>query len=179
MRLKKGDVAPHFQLPSIEDKDVSLQDFTGKKVLLILNRWANCPFCSLTLTKIVNRTAQFESLGIETVMVFPSTASKIKQSLPDLDIGKIQFLSDEVLDSYKRYGTEATLKGEIKTLTDIPTLMQALRKIRPASLLFDGKLNQLPASFLINPLGKIDATVYGETFTDIIDLDVVLDWGKA
>jgi len=42
--IKKGDIAPNFELADVQGNTVKLSDFRGKKV--ILNFWATwCPFC--------------------------------------------------------------------------------------------------------------------------------------
>lgn len=178
MRLQKGKFAPPFKLPTIDQHQLSLQDLKGKKVLMVLNRWANCPFCSLTLNRIVNNSAKFNDLGVAIIMIFPSTLEKIKKSLPKLDVSNIYFLSDENLSVYQTYGAEASIAGEMRSLLDLPNLAQALKHMKANSIFYDGKFTQLPCSILINEMGIIDEVNYGKTFTDIIDPKEVLRWAE-
>lgn len=176
MRLQKGKIAPAFRLPTINQHQLSLQDLKGKKSLVVLNRWANCPFCSLTLNRIVNNATKLNNVGVSIVMIFPSSVEKIKKSLPKLDVTGIHFLSDENLSVYKAYGAEANVAGEMRSLLDLPNLAQALKHMKANSIFFDGKFTQLPCSVLINETGIIDQVNYGKTFTDVIDPKDVLNW---
>ncbi|MEQ9404896.1 MAG: redoxin domain-containing protein [Cyclobacteriaceae bacterium] len=179
MKLKKGSTAPMFTLPSINNGEVTLESFKGKKVLLVLNRWANCPFCSLTLTRIANQSKEFEKLGVEVLMVFPSSLEKIRTSLPQLELGRIQFLSDEKLSVYRNYGAEASFAGEIKTVLDLPNLIEALKHMKASAIFYDGKFTQLPCSVLIDEGGIIHDLNYGRTFTDLIDPEEVIKWASG
>lgn len=178
MKLQKGKIAPAFKLPTIDQHQLALQDLRGKKILMVLNRWANCPFCSLTLNRIVNNAAKFKDLGVAVVMIFPSPLDKIRKSLPKLDLSSIHFLSDENLTVYRAYGAEASVAGEMRSLLDLPNLTQALKHMKASSIFYDGKFTQLPCSVLINEAGVVDGVNYGKTFTDIIDPKEVLVWAE-
>ncbi len=136
----------------------------------------NCPFCSLALMQIAHQSSRLKLLGVEVVMVFPSSIDRINRNLPKLDSGSIHFLSDESLTVYKLYQAEASFKGEIATLLDLPNLMKALKHLKADSILFDGKLNQLPCSFLINEDLTLFEVKYGRTFSDVIDFNRVEQW---
>jgi hypothetical protein len=49
MRLKTGDLAIPFSVETIEGKTLSLNDLTGKPVLLMFFRYGSCPMCNLRL----------------------------------------------------------------------------------------------------------------------------------
>ena len=179
MALREGKIAPDFKLPSIDGGDFNLSDLRGKKILLILNRWASCPFCMLTLVRITHKSKQLEKLGIRIVMIFPSSIKRIKKESSKVDARNIHFLSDEKLSVYKLYQAEASFKGSIRTIMEFRDVMKAMKYTSLQSFLVDGKISQLPSSFLINETGIIDVVRYGKNYTDIIEPQVVEEWAAS
>lgn len=57
--LKPGDKAPNFYLKNVDDKSVSLSDFTGK--LVLLNFWDT--YCSACIATIPKKNALVEKFG--------------------------------------------------------------------------------------------------------------------
>jgi peroxiredoxin len=66
MALKKGDVAPDFELPASGARTIKLSDYRGKKnVLLAFYPFAFSPVCSLQLPGLQANLSKFVELDTE------------------------------------------------------------------------------------------------------------------
>lgn len=73
--LEKGNLAPDFELQTVDGKTVKLSSFRGKKV--IINFWASwCPPCRLEIPEIEKYYSQNKNKGIEILGVNLTTAEK-------------------------------------------------------------------------------------------------------
>lgn len=73
--LEKGNLAPDFELQSVDGKTAKLSSFRGKKV--IVNFWASwCPPCRLEIPEIEKYYTQNKNKGIEILGVNLTTAEK-------------------------------------------------------------------------------------------------------
>lgn len=81
---QKGNRAPDFTLTSLQEEEVTLSDFRGKKVFL--NFWAsNCPPCREEMPDIEKLHQEFEEIEVLTVNVGESTG-KINSFLMETDL---------------------------------------------------------------------------------------------
>jgi peroxiredoxin len=70
--LKAGHMAPHFELPNIWGKMVSLRDLLNKgPVVLSFYRGIWCPFCSLETTTLEDMIPRIRELGAEFISISP------------------------------------------------------------------------------------------------------------
>ena len=66
MALKVGDVAPDFELPASSGRTIGLNDYRGKKnVLLAFYPFAFSPVCSLQLPGLQENLGKFVDLNTE------------------------------------------------------------------------------------------------------------------
>ena len=80
--LLKGDLAPDFQLKTIDGKDISLSGFRGKKV--ILNIWATwCPPCQEEMPDIEKFYAANKNSGVVVLSVNLTVAEKNFADVPN------------------------------------------------------------------------------------------------
>jgi peroxiredoxin Q/BCP len=61
--LKVGDKAPDFTLNSDEDKDISLNDFLGRRVVLYFYPRASTPGCTIEACEFRDLEAKFSKAG--------------------------------------------------------------------------------------------------------------------
>ncbi|HEV2853352.1 MAG TPA: redoxin domain-containing protein [Thermoanaerobaculia bacterium] len=71
--LPVGTVLPNFELPDLDDQPVSLQDFRGKRVLLV-NWSARCGFCDLIAPDLARAEADLERANVKMLLVSHGTA---------------------------------------------------------------------------------------------------------
>ena len=77
--LKTGDTAPDFSLPDADGKNVSLQDFRGKKVVLYFYPKDNTPGCTRQACAFAENYTEFRNRDIAVIGISKdSTASHRK-----------------------------------------------------------------------------------------------------
>jgi len=82
MKLSKGDQAPAFRLVSSERKEVSLDDYRGKNVVLLFFPMAFTSVCTTELCAMRDNLADYNGLNTEVVGISvdsPFTLHKYKQ----------------------------------------------------------------------------------------------------
>jgi peroxiredoxin len=82
MKLNKGDQAPAFKLVSSEKKEVSLDDYKGKNVVLLFFPMAFTSVCTTELCTMRDNLADYNRLNTEVVGISvdsPFTLDKFKQ----------------------------------------------------------------------------------------------------
>jgi glutaredoxin-dependent peroxiredoxin len=104
MALKKGDKAPAFKLPNTEKKEVSLEDFKGKNLVVLFFPLAFTSVCTTELCSMRDNIAEYASVNAEVVAISvdsPFTLAKFKKSenLP------FQLLSDFNKEVSAAYGS--------------------------------------------------------------------------
>lgn len=134
-KLKAGDKAPDFKLPSQDNEIHSLKDLKGQWVLLYFYPKDDTPGCTTEACAIRDNYPAFKKLGIK---VFGMSADPVKKHQKFADKYDLPFtlLSDEEKTTLKAYGVWSKKK-------------------------FMGReyMGILRQSFLIDPKGKI-AKVY-------------------
>jgi peroxiredoxin Q/BCP len=117
-RLSPGDTAPAFTLPDAEGTDVSLSDFSGRKVVLYFYPAAMTPGCTKQACDFRDSLASLAAAGFAVIGVSPDKPEKLAK-FRDRDALTFPLLSDvdrSVLAAYSAYG-EKTMYG--KTVTGV------------------------------------------------------------
>ena len=158
LSIVPGSIAPGFVLKDNQDKDVSLEEYRGKNLLLIFVRGDWCPFCHMMLRTYQKRNNLFLKKGIHLLVIGPDPVGVNKEMAEKLGLD-FKMLSDEKLEATKLYGLRIT------------------EHFAPHGEVYDEEKSiPLPASFLIDKKGvvlyvsrpdRIGATV---TFDDIFPL---------
>jgi glutaredoxin-dependent peroxiredoxin len=82
MSLKVGDKAPVFALISTDKKEVKLEDFKGKNVLILFFPFAFTSTCTKELCSVRDEIAAYNSIGCEVLALSvdsPYTLAKYKE----------------------------------------------------------------------------------------------------
>jgi peroxiredoxin len=103
MALNKGDKAPAFKLPNTDKKEVSLEDFKGKNLVLLFFPLAFTSVCTTELCSMRDNIADYANVNAEVVAISvdsPFTLDKFKkaENLP------FQLLSDFNKEASAAYG---------------------------------------------------------------------------
>ena len=103
MALKVGDKAPEFKLKDSFEREVSLSDFKGKRIILYFYPKDNTPGCTLETKDFSLLYKKFKSLKYEIVGISKDNMEshikfKKKFKVP------FQLLSDEKIEVQKKYG---------------------------------------------------------------------------
>lgn len=170
--LTPGQPAPLFNHLDLFGKRVTLNQFSGKKVLLSFFRGAACPFCNLRVRELILNYEELGKRNIEVLAVFHSSPEEIfkfagKQKAP------FPILPDPTFSLYQVYDIESSLWGKLKTMGNLPKVWK---------MMFGGFFNlnsmsdpnTLPADFLIGEDQRLEMAYYGKDFGDHIPLQLLL-----
>jgi peroxiredoxin len=160
----------------------TLTTFTGtqmrlpasdRTVHLQFRRFAGCPICNLHLREVARRSVEIQDAGVVEMVVFHSSAGRLRQYQADLPFAVI---ADPERELYKEFGVEWSLRS----LFHVDAARAAVRGMRQTTSLIGGLApgeNHLgkPADFLIDPDGTIKACKYGAHADDQWSVDEMLD----
>jgi peroxiredoxin Q/BCP len=137
MKLKPGDRAPVFSLQDSTGNEVSLADFSGRKVLVYFYPKASTPGCTKQACSIRDNEGLLNGLGVTTIGISPDRPEPLLKFASKFSLN-FHLLSDpdhKVAEAYGAWG-EKRMYG--KKYTGI-----------------------IRSSFLIDEKGKIIDSVYG------------------
>ena len=66
-KIKIGTPAPDFKLPSVDDKNYSLEDFRGAKALVVLFICNHCPYVKAIEDRYVRLNRDYQDKGVQVV----------------------------------------------------------------------------------------------------------------
>jgi peroxiredoxin Q/BCP len=78
-RLDSGEKAPNFKLTDQDEKEVNLEDFKGKKLLVYFYPKADTPGCTKQSCNVRDAREELADLGVEVVGISPDTPAKQKK----------------------------------------------------------------------------------------------------
>jgi peroxiredoxin Q/BCP len=169
MRLTDGQVAPDFTIADVTGKQISLESFKGQYVLLSFFRYAGCPFCDLTLIKLIERYDNFANRGLKTVAFFQSSDESIDKYVSDKH-PPFPVIADPDKLVYDKYAIESSRMGGLKSVKRIPITVSAILKGEVVQGKIGGDAFLMPAQFIVGPDSKIVKAHYGSDFADKIPL---------
>jgi len=136
MRLDVGQMAPAFTLPDQDGRDVSLADYSGKKVILYFYPAASTPGCTTQACDFRDSLASLAASGYVVLGISKDTLAKLKK-FEAAEALTFPLLSDPELTVHNAYGTygEKSMYGK--------TVMGVIR-----------------STFVIDEAGKIEHALY-------------------
>lgn len=138
--LNIGDNAPDFTLKDKDGKEVSLSNFTGKKVVVYFYPKDNTPGCTKQACAFAGLYGEFQKKGVEVIGISrDSTASHLKfaekYGLPFIllsDPGLVAIQAYGVWQEKKLYGK--TTMGVVRTtfiIDEQGKIEQIMPKVKP------------------------------------------------
>jgi peroxiredoxin Q/BCP len=118
VRLRTGDEAPEFTLPTDTGESLSLKDLRGRKVVLYAYPAAMTPGCTTQACDFRDNIASLKGAGYEVVGISPDSPARLA-TFRERDALTFPLVADEdrtVLTAYGAYG-EKQLYG--KTVTGV------------------------------------------------------------
>lgn len=77
--VRVGQPAPAFRLPSAQGAEIGLEDYRGKRnVIVWFTKGIACPFCRQHMTHLARGYPQFRSFGAEILEITVTPASRAK-----------------------------------------------------------------------------------------------------
>ena len=117
-RLETGQTAPAFTLPDHAGRSVSLNDFTGRSLIIFFYPAAMTPGCTKEACDFRDSLVRLQQAGYEVIGISPDKPQKLAKFVQKESL-TYPLLSDAdraVMDAYGAYG-EKTLYG--KTVTGV------------------------------------------------------------
>lgn len=104
--LKVGDKAPVFKGINQDEKEISLNDFSGKKVILYFYPKDNTPGCTAESCNLSDNYDAWSSKGFEVIGVSPDSASSHQRFIAkhNLRFNLIADTEKEILQQYDAWG---------------------------------------------------------------------------
>lgn len=113
--LKIGDRAIPFNLPGVDDKEHSLNDYAGRNAVVVIFSCNHCPYVRAWQDRMVQIQADYMGKGVQLVAINANDASKY----PDDSFPKMKerardrkfnfpYLHDETQNVARAYGAERT-----------------------------------------------------------------------
>ena len=110
-----GWQAPHFSLPNVDGKVVSLHPAKGKNGLLVMFICNHCPYVKAILPRLINDVRELQILGVNTVAIMSNDTSDYAEDrvenmqiiAREMDF-PFPYLLDETQQTAKDYGAVCT-----------------------------------------------------------------------
>jgi peroxiredoxin Q/BCP len=102
-KLNSGDQAPTFKLSDQNEKEVKLEHYKGKKVLVYFYPKADTPGCTKQACNVREARAELADLGVDVLGISPDAPGKQKKFDDKYNLG-FTLLSDQDNKVAKAYG---------------------------------------------------------------------------
>jgi peroxiredoxin Q/BCP len=112
-RLQPGDPAPEFTLPDADEKQVSLADYRGRRVIVYFYPAASTPGCTKQACDFRDSLAELDTAGLDVIGISPDKPAKLAK-FRDAEQLTFPLLSDvdrSVLTEWGAFG-EKTMYGK-------------------------------------------------------------------
>lgn len=123
--LQEGSQAPAFTLCDQNGQNVSLSDFSGKKVLVYFYPKAMTPGCKVQACGLRDSRAELEKLGVVVLGISPDPVARLKK-FEEKDELNFTLLSDEdhaVADAFGVWGPKKFMGKEYNGIHRISFLI--------------------------------------------------------
>jgi len=108
MTIRAGDTAPDFSLPDHDDREFTLSEQAGKRLLLVFYPGDNTPVCTRQLCEYRDGIEQFSDLDVEVVGISADSTRSHKRFREKHDL-PFTLLSDPDLDVAEQYDCKGLL----------------------------------------------------------------------
>jgi peroxiredoxin Q/BCP len=182
LTLSINQKAPHFKLMDVYDREIDLQSYLGKKVLVGFFRHAGCPFCNVRVHRLQRKMEELRSLGLEMIFFFESEKEVLLSKEFHQKISPIPLIADPDKTWYDAYGVESSARKS--TISHVTQFFQTVVRAKINGLpvhMMKGKesINTIPAEFLIDEKGEVKHVHYAKDLNDRIHLDVIFQFAKT
>ncbi len=182
MRLETKVKAPLFKLIDVFDREIDLENYVGKKVLIGFYRHAGCPFCNLRVHALTKVCDELKKKGMEMIFFFESKKEIILRSTFHQDVSPVPIISDPENVWYKAYGIERSgYKSAVSHLTSfVQTAIKAGKTGVPMHLMAgDESIKTMPAEFLLDENLVIQKLHYSERLNSRMLVDEILAFAEG
>lgn len=178
VRLTADIDVPPFSVTDLDGEAATPQDYAGRRLWLILSRFAACPFCSLRLHRVIERYEAIEAAGVDVLVVFPSREKRVRQFAKKY-APRFRLAADPEQTVFEQFGSETSWGGELRSAINVPKVLAALVKTKMNPMAIDDKVHRMPSEYLVEPDGRLGKVHYGESLDDGFSIEEVLEWSGA
>jgi thioredoxin-dependent peroxiredoxin len=165
-RLSPGTSAPAFQAVDLNGNALTLQQYSGRYLLLQFYRFSGCPMCDLRLRDFSLEYPQLHERGLEAVAFFHSSPDRLRRHFSRRAL-PFPIAADPSQRIYRAYGVETSWPRLLLSMVKPSFYVDWARSMRYGFWGgFDVHYATMPADFLIGPDGKIIAVHYGADIGD-------------
>lgn len=152
-KLSVGDQAPGFRLESVDGEMVSLEDFSGKRLVILFGRYFGCPACQLDFDELCSNVDRVKEKA--DLIFFTQSSLDSAKSYCSSELGFSVIPVPKTDDGYKVYNDYGV--GNMGLGTTIEILRRAGEAKKAGKLHgdYEGKEMQSPADFVVDETGKI------------------------
>jgi peroxiredoxin len=175
-KLHTGVSAPLFRQKDVFGRDIDLNNYREKRVLIAFFRHAGCPFCNLRVHFLTKMYEKLRTRDFEMIFFFESKEQVILRSTFHQEVSPVPIISDPEKKWYQAYGLEGSaFKSTISHFTSfVQTAILAKQKGVPIHLMASGEsFNTLPAEFLLERGLQIKKLHYSQSLTDRMDMQEI------
>lgn len=168
MRLIVPRRAPDFDEIGVRGNRIRLSDYRGHLVMLSFFRDASCPFCNLRCYELAHSYKEWLKQGLKVIVFFRSNDADIHHYLTRFPCPFV-IIGDPDMKIYAQYGIEHSAWAMLRGMTlRMPRMLLGMVKGPLPRLAADQTL--VPADFLIDEHGLIQAAYYGRDIGDHIPI---------
>lgn len=113
--LTLGTSAPNFNLPDTEGNIVSLADFKGAPVLLVIFMCNHCPYVKHILNDLIELAKEYQAKGVAVVGINSNDVTNYPEDRPEMMANLVKeaaftfpYLYDETQEMAKAYNAACT-----------------------------------------------------------------------
>lgn len=177
MKVLEGYSAEYFRSKDSKGREISLDQYRGKYLLLSFYRYASCPFSQNRINEIIKREDELSSNDIELIGIFQSPIVSINEYLGDKNID-FPIIADPGKKIFEKYKIKESILGFVKVYFKPKNFITLIKEWFTIDKM-EGNKTTVPAEFLIDRNGKIIKAFYGKNIEDNLDLDYVLKTVKS
>lgn len=170
MRIAEGEPAKNFSVTDVHGKEISLEDYRGRWLLLSFSRYAACPLCVLRVSHIVEAYPDLHAKGLEVLMFFQSPRESVLKYLEEFEL-PFPVIADPDMEVYDLYGVGASWLGYVKAVGRLSELREARRRGYGGEP--EGMKALVPADFLVGPDLVVRRAHYGGDIGDHLPLNLI------
>ncbi len=168
--------APKFKIQDIFNREIDLEKYKGKKVLIAFFRHAGCPFCNTRVHTLQEKHPDLKERGLEMIFFFESQKELLLSSHFHKSVSPIPIISDPNKEWYDEYGVESSgLKSAKSHFTSFfKTIIDAKKKKLPVHWMDgDESIKTIPAEFLMDGRGMIRKVHYARGLRDRMSMEAI------
>lgn len=178
MRIAEGMSLPDFAVADLAGNQVTPASLRGRRVWLILTRFAACPFCSLRLHEVIELHDEIANAGVDVVVVFPSAERRVRLFVEKYGT-RFRVIADPDKRVFDALGSEKSWLGQLRASFHVVKTMKAMAASKMSMFGVDDAMHRMPSDFLINADGTVAEAHYGESVDDGIEVRKVLAWASG